>query len=191
MARRFSQAISEGDGISLIAQVDSAAAARDAEQAGAEALLVPGDSVPDVRDATSLPVLSFFDPDRGDAVEGADACVVDGDREDDGWLERAQREIGEGYELVVRVSDEDVLVAALDTLDPELFLLAAPASRSAEALEHVLGLLPDVPAGKLAIADVPVTSRDEVAELERAGMDAVIVGAGAVAGLAGETASDR
>ena len=39
-ARRLSQAISEGDGISVIAAVDGAEAARAAEEAGAEALLV-------------------------------------------------------------------------------------------------------------------------------------------------------
>ena len=42
-----------------------------------------------------------------------------------------------------------------------------------------------MPAGKLAIAELPVSSRDEVAELERAGMDAVIVPGGNVADLVG------
>jgi indole-3-glycerol phosphate synthase len=47
----------------------------------------------------------------------------------------------------------------------------------------VLDLLEDVPAGKLAIADLRVTTRDEIAELERAGIDAVIVGTRDLAGL--------
>ena len=42
-----------------------------------------------------------------------------------------------------------------------------------------------MPAGKLAIAELPVSGRDEVAELERAGMDAVIVPGGNVAELVG------
>jgi indole-3-glycerol phosphate synthase len=50
----------------------------------------------------------------------------------------------------------------------------------------VLGLLPDVPAGKLAIAELALTRRDEVEELERAGVDAVIVPAAAVESLVGE-----
>jgi indole-3-glycerol phosphate synthase len=46
-------------------------------------------------------------------------------------------------------------------------------------LDRVLDLLPDVPAGKLAIAELLRASRDEVAELARAGVDAVLVGSGA------------
>ena len=52
-----------------------------------------------------------------------------------------------------------------------------------DPLESVLDLLPDIPAGKLAIADVEVTTQDEIAELERAGVDAVIVATHNLAGL--------
>jgi hypothetical protein len=55
----------------------------------------------------------------------------------------------------------------------------------------VLGLLADVPAGKLAVADAHVESRDEVDELERAGVDGVVLPAGAVAALAGAAAGER
>ena len=44
----------------------------------------------------------------------------------------------------------------------------------------------DIPAGKLAVADVPLSSREQVDELERAGVDAVIVGARDVAELVGD-----
>jgi indole-3-glycerol phosphate synthase len=71
-------------------------------------------------------------------------------------------------ELVVRVRDEEELERALEELDPELFVLAG-------GLEHVLDLLAEVPAGKLAIAELPATTNAEIEELERAGMDAVIV----------------
>jgi hypothetical protein len=71
-------------------------------------------------------------------------------------------------ELAVRVRDEEELERALEELDPELFVLAG-------RLENVLGLLAEVPAGKLAIAELPTTTSDEIEELERAGMDAVIV----------------
>ena len=43
-----------------------------------------------------------------------------------------------------------------------------------------------MPAGKLAIAEVPVRSREEVVALERAGVDAVIVRALDVTELVGE-----
>jgi len=42
-----------------------------------------------------------------------------------------------------------------------------------------------VPAGKLALAEVETSGADDVAELERAGVDGVIVPAGNVAELAG------
>ena len=50
----------------------------------------------------------------------------------------------------------------------------------------MLELLPDVPAGKLAIAQVEVTTRDEVLALERAGVDAVLVRSQQVSELVGD-----
>ena len=64
-------------------------------------------------------------------------------------------------------------------------MLAASAGGGHSPLERVLELLPDVPAGKLAIADIGAGTRDEVEELERAGVDGVIVVAGNVAHLVG------
>ena len=54
----------------------------------------------------------------------------------------------------------------------------------------MLELLPDVPAGKLAIAQVDVESRDEVLALERAGIDAVLVRSADVSGLVGHQPVD-
>jgi len=71
-------------------------------------------------------------------------------------------------ELAVRVRDEEELATALEELDPELLVLAG-------SLDDVLELLEDVPAGKLAIAELASPSEDDVEQLERAGMDAVIV----------------
>ena len=39
----------------------------------------------------------------------------------------------------------------------------------------MLDLLSDLPAGKLAIADLPDATQPEIEELERAGVDAVLV----------------
>ena len=41
--------------------------------------------------------------------------------------------------------------------------------------ERVLDLLSDLPAGKLAIADVGDVTEEQLVELERAGVDAVFV----------------
>ncbi len=97
----------------------------------------------------------------------------------------AQVDFDETNDVLIVVRDEDELRLALDRLDPEILLLfARRADAEEDALERVLALLPDVPAGKLAIADVEIATVEAVAELERAGVDAVIVRAGAVAGLA-------
>jgi hypothetical protein len=181
--RRLSQAISEGDGISLIAPIDDLDSARAAEAGGAESLLVTAD-VEGVRDATGLPII--WQSPEGAAVGEADGCVIDAaDLDDDGELERRYAELGErGLECVVNVTEADELETALERLDPEIFLLSPGNDREGEeALERVLDLLEDVPAGKLAIADLRVTTRDEIAELERAGVDAVIVGTRDIAGL--------
>jgi hypothetical protein len=185
--RRLSQAISEGDGISLIAPVDDLDSARAAEAEGAESLLVTSE-VEGVRGATGLPII-WRAPEAAAAGQ-ADGCVIDAadlDAGEDGELERRYAELGErGLECVVNVTEADELETALERLDPEIFLLSPGNDREGEeALERVLDLLEDVPAGKLAIAGLRVTTRDEIAELERAGVDAVIVGTRDIAGLVG------
>ena len=106
--------------------------------------------------------------------------------DENGALESAYRAALElGLECAVEVRDDEELEAALERVDPEIFLLAAGDGGDEGPLERALDLLQDVPAGKLAIAELPVSGRDEVAELERAGMDAVIVPGGNVAELVG------
>jgi hypothetical protein len=171
-SRRLSQRISEGDGIAIIACVRDADGARAAEQQGAKAIAVER-SVDGIREATSLPLLWLGDDEPVDA----DAQTIHPD--DAPWH-------GD-VEHVVTVHDEEELERALERLDPEIFLLSARGRDDDEdPLDAVLELLPDVPAGKLAIAQVDVESRDDVLALERAGIDAVLVRTGDVAALVGE-----
>jgi hypothetical protein len=183
--RRFSQAISEGDGISLIVEVQAPDEARRVEDDGAEAVLVYSGrqaQLAAIRAATSLPILFRWDGEHAESLDGADACIVEaGERE---WLEHVHLELGDRFELALRIREAEHIESALEDFDPELFVLAAPDEE--DALGHVLDLLPDVPAGKLAIAELPISHRDEVAELERAGVDAVIVGATNVSELVGD-----
>jgi Indole-3-glycerol phosphate synthase len=174
--RRLSHAISEGEAISLLVEVDGADAARSAEEQGAEGLVLRA-RVDDVRAATRLPIVLY----GGEPHDSADAIVVDAGTDDVDSLERLVDRAGErGIECVVKVSDEDELERVLEHLDPEILLLSAEEAEDGELhLDRVLDLLPDVPAGKLAIAELPRANRDEVAELERAGVDAVLVGTGA------------
>ena len=183
--RRLSQSISEGDGISLIVPVGDLDGARAAEDAGAEGLVLTRE-VEGVREATGLPII-WRGPDSA-ATGLADGCVLDvaGFDDEDDELERRVVGLDErGLECIVEVRDADTIEAALERLDPEIFLLGPGGSEGADAVERVLDLLEDVPAGKLAIADLRVTTKDEVAELERAGVDAVIVGTSNVSELVG------
>jgi hypothetical protein len=186
-SRRLSQAISEGDGISIIASVGDAAAARIAEDQGADGVVFI-DGGHGVLLDTDLPIL-FRGPVEAAARVAADACLLNLDEvghDEEGLQRVAAAARALGLELVVEVTDDEELEIALDILDPEVLLLAPKAmDDDEEALEHVLDLLPDIPAGKLAIAGLAVSSREQVVALERAGFDAVLVGPGDVAGLVG------
>jgi indole-3-glycerol phosphate synthase len=178
--RRFSQAISEGDGISVIVQVDGPEAARTAEADGAEAIAVRA-PLHGIRDATELPILwcGGGTPEDADRA-GADAVLVvarDGDDEDVGAAAAHAARLG--LDLVVSVDSDDLLERVLELHDPETFHLAT------KDLEDALELLTDVPVGKLAIAESAHVTREQVVELERRGVDAVIVPAGNVAELVG------
>ena len=174
--RRLSHHISEGDGIAIIVCVDDAGGARDAEEQGAKALAVSS-AIAGIREVTTLPLLWIGEG----APSDADAVTI---------RPRDDHE-HEHLESVVDVRDEEELEFALERLDPEIFLLtASDIDDDVDPLDAVLELLPDVPAGKLAIAQVDVGSRDEVLALERAGIDAVLVPAGDVRSLVGHQPVD-
>lgn len=176
-SRRFSQAISEGDGISLIARVRSPEEARAAEDAGAEGVAIVG-PVGGLRESTGLPVLWRT---GGSPSAEADACVLG-----PGDGERHEQVLALGLEPVVEVRHEDELELVLEQFDPEIFLLSGDgAEDDEEPLDRVLSLLPDLPAGKLAVAEVEVATREDVVALERAGVDAVLVEADRVGSLVG------
>ena len=163
---RFSQAISEGDGISLIVEVADADGAREAEAQGAEAVIVRAA----LNDEVDLPVLWCGSPRASDAAAAhADAWVVSLEDAADG---------GDDHDLdrVVKVSNAEELDQALEEWDPAIFLFSVGGDGDRDALQVALDLLADLPAGKLAIAELPVSGRAHVDELERAGVDAVIVG---------------
>jgi indole-3-glycerol phosphate synthase len=189
VSRRFSHAIAEGDGISVVAAVEDPDAARAAEAQRAEALVVNGDPER-LRDATRLPILWRATAAVDRAAEVADAVTLtlpdDEDGDHDPARRRHEEALSAGLDCAVEVRSEGELERALELLDPEIFLLAPPQADEVERLEAVLELLAAVPAGKLAIADLAVTTEDEVHELERAGVDAVIVHAADVSPLVGD-----
>jgi indole-3-glycerol phosphate synthase len=187
-ARRLSQAISEGDGISVLALVADAGSGGAAEAEGAEGLAVRS-GVSGIRDATALPILYRTDASPDAARDaGADACLIvveEHGEEDD--LEALHARAAElGLEIVADVHDDESIEASLERIDPEIFLLSPrDAEDDEDDLDRILDLLPDVPAGKLAIADLLAATRDDVIALERAGVDAVLVESRQIAHLVG------
>jgi indole-3-glycerol phosphate synthase len=183
-ARRLSQAISEGDGISVIVHVDSVEDARRAEDQGAEGLAILH-GVDGIGDATALPVLWLGPVSAAEEIARCRAHAVavwvaaDGRR-----VRRLRDETGHAVELVIGVANEEELEQALG-LDPEIFLIATRGSGAEAQVERAIELLPDVPAGRLAIAQLADATRDEVEALERAGYDAVLVPPGFVGDLVG------
>ena len=186
-ARRLSQAISEGDGISIIALVGDVASAQAAEEQGAEGLALRA-TAPGVR-ACELPILFRVDAPPETAHEaGADAClIVVEEHDDEEHLEELHaRASALGLEIVADVHDDESIEASLERIDPEIFLLSPrDAEDDEDDLDRILDLLPDVPAGKLAIADLCAATRDDVIALERAGVDAVLVETKKIADLVG------
>jgi indole-3-glycerol phosphate synthase len=186
-SRRFSHAIAEGDGISVVAAVADADAARAAEAQRAEALVVDGDPT-HLREATRLPILWRSDAAVERAAGAADAVTLalpDEDDDHEPIRRRHENALAVGLDCAVEVGTEEELERALEILDPEIFLLAPPQDAE-ERFELVLELLAAVPAGKLAIADLAITTEEEVHELERAGVDAVIVHSADVSPLVGD-----
>lgn len=186
-ARRLSQAIAEGDGISVLVEVVNGAEARTAEEQGAEGLVVRRHTE-GMRESTRLPLLAFG---RDGEVGDVDAVVVEMAEHGDTLREIVATAQARGLECVLRVRDEDELEEVLELVDPEILLLSAEDADAGQGhLERLLELLPDIPAGKLAIAELAGASRDEVLELERAGVDAVIVSGSDVESLVGDTLPD-
>ena len=178
---RFSQAISEGDGISVIPVLagDVEALAAQAEEAGAEAIMVDSADVGRARGRSALPIVARDGDPRAVSAAGGDAFVVayEGASEGDG-LERLAalaRELD--LDFAVDVREEDELEDVLERVDPDIVLISErELGEDEEDLERTLDLLADVPAGKLVVSDARIESREQVLALERAGVDAILVG---------------
>jgi indole-3-glycerol phosphate synthase len=188
--RRLSQAIAEGDGISVLVEVGNGDAARRAEERGAEGIVVRGAHAL-LGEEIALPLLAYGPGPEDAAASAAAAVVVTLEGEDEEALPGLAGRCHElGLELVVRIRDDEELERVLGHLDPEILLLTAERAEPEQpALDRLLELLPDVPAGKLAIAELADASREDVEMLERAGVDAVLV-TGDVEALVGDGVPD-
>lgn len=174
---KFTQAVADGEGISIIVEVRDSAGARAAAAQGADGLAA-GEGIHAVRASSPLPLLALGNMFDASGVH-AEAIALRPD------LVLRDEALSHNLECVIRVTSAELIARALDRLDPEVFLLARDPESDDDPLEHVLELLHDVPAGKLAIAELRDATPEDVAELERAGMDAVLVATTDVAALVG------
>jgi indole-3-glycerol phosphate synthase len=185
---RFSQAISEGDGISVVPLLegDVAELAALAEDAGAEAIAVSPRDAGAARAATSLPLVVDGLRDAREIDElvkaGLDGCVFvyDLDAGEGELLDELYPAVDRlGIDCAVEVRETEDLAEILDRLDPEIVVCASAHPNDEDELEHVLDLMVDVPAGKLVVARPrrPI-DREQIVALERAGVDAILVDAG-------------
>ena len=167
----------------MLVEIGDGDTARVAADHGAEGLVVRA-AISGVRAATSLPVLQYGGA-PGECE--ADAVVISATHDDD----HLDRLVGvaeqHGVECIFEVRDEEELERLLEIRDPEVLLLTAvTADDDQTAIDRLLELLEDVPAGKLAVAVLDGLAPGDLDILERAGMDAVLVGAHDLSALAGE-----
>jgi indole-3-glycerol phosphate synthase len=177
---RFSEAISEGDGISVIPVLegDVGVLAALAEEAGAEAVAVRTEDVAGARARTGLPILARDGNPDAVAAAGADAVVAQYETtSDEGRLaDLYDAAYDLGLDFAVEVREEQELEEVLERIDPEIVLISERGlDEGEEDLELTLDLLADVPAGKLVVSEARIVSYEQVVALERAGVDAILV----------------
>jgi indole-3-glycerol phosphate synthase len=202
--RPFSEALAR-PGISLIAEhkrrSPSAGAIRDEdsvtdvvcayERGGAAALSILterhhfGGSLDDLREArraSSLPILRkdfIVDPYQlyESAVAGADAVllIVAALSPDD--LARLHREaLDLDLDVLVEVHDEEQLGAALEVDAEMIGINNRDLSDFSVDVERTYQLLSDVPTGKVVVSESGLRSREQLDDLDRVGVDAVLIG---------------
>ncbi len=183
--RRFSQAVAEGDGISIIPIIrgDAEVLVAAAERAGAEAVLV--ESIADAqraRASTQLPVVVRPIEATPDVLEaaravGADAVALRASALGNQGESAYAQAVALGLDCALCVKDEEELHAVLEAFEPEIVVAAPDRHDGEEALASTLTLLTDVPAGKLVIVEPLSSTRDDVVSFENAGVDALVIDA--------------
>jgi indole-3-glycerol phosphate synthase len=161
------------------------------ERGGAAALSVLtderhfGGSLEDLRAARAacdLPILRkdfIVDPYQlyEAAVHGADAVLLIVGALDDAELARLFEEArGLDLDCLVEVHDERELERALEADADVIGINNRDLDTGAVDVSTTFELMPDVPAGKTVVAESGISERGELEELERVGVDAVLIG---------------
>jgi len=169
---------------------DPAPLAASFERAGAAALSVLvdarfGGSLDDLRAAraaTHLPVLRkdfIVEPYQlyESAAAGADAILlIVAALEPDTLLALHRDARALDLDVLVEVHDEDELEIALDVDAEVIGINNRDLSDFSVDIERTYELLADVPAGKTVVSESGFTSREQIDELDRVGVDAVLIG---------------
>jgi indole-3-glycerol phosphate synthase len=161
------------------------------ERGGAAALSVLTDSphfggtledLQAARSAATLPIIRkdfIVDPYQlyEAAVFGADAVLLIVRALDDRFLNALHEEARAlDLDCLVEVHDADELERALE-IDAEVIgINNRDLDGQGVDIQTTFELMPDVPAGKTVVAESGISGREELMELERVGVDAVLIG---------------
>jgi indole-3-glycerol phosphate synthase len=141
------------------------------------------DDLREARGASDLPILrKDFVVDAyqiyESAVAGADAILLIVAALDDDDLAELNREaLGLDLDVLIEVHSEDELERALDIADPDVIgINNRDLVDFSVDVERTYELLSDVPAGKTVVSESGFHTREQLDDLERVGVDAVLVG---------------
>jgi indole-3-glycerol phosphate synthase len=144
-----------------------------------------GGSLADVvaaRSASNLPILrKDFTVDRYQLYEareaGADAILLVVGSIPSGDLAELHAEARElDLDVIVEVHNEDDLDEALEVDADVIGINNRDLTDFSVSLATTFELLPDIPAGKTVISESGISTREHLEELERVGVDAVLIG---------------
>ena len=144
-----------------------------------------GGSLDDLREAlaaTDLPILRkdfIVDPYQlyESAAAGADAILlIVAALEPDALYELLQEARGLDLDALVEIHDERELEIALDVEADVLGINNRDLGDFSVDIERTFDLLADIPAGKTVVSESGFTTRDQLDELDRVGVDAVLIG---------------
>lgn len=112
------------------------------------------------------------------AAWGADAILLIAAALDDGEMRLLHREaLDLDLDVVVEVHDEEELTRALEVLDADVIgINNRDLTDFSVDVERTYQLLTDVPAGKTVVSESGFRTREQLEELERVGVDAVLIG---------------
>jgi len=157
-----------------------------AEESEAAGLAITLDELASTAGRTLLPVLQtdmIVDPyqlyeSRAGGADGIVLMAAAFEDADDDLADLYAHASDIGLDVIMEVSDEDDIERTLELLDPDSFLIRNHGRHDAgdPDFEHTFSLLEEVPAGKVVLSQGGVRTREQVIALQRAGVDAAILG---------------